>query len=127
MFAIGRRFLLPPLVSLRPFSWTMMSSSSLATSPNFIALLTSNPELARLRGVFDKHGFPLRFAGGPVRDLLLGKMPADLDFATTATPEEMKAMFETEGVRTINALGERHGTITARNGVARCIEHLNFL
>ena len=26
----------------------------------------------------------------------------------------MKAMFEAEGVRTINALGEKHGTVTAR-------------
>ena len=36
------------------------------------------------------------------------------DFATTATPDQMKSMFESEGVRVINALGEKHGTITAR-------------
>lgn len=45
---------------------------------------------------------------------MAGKLPADIDFATTATPDEMKAMFETEKVRLINAKGEKHGTITPR-------------
>lgn len=40
--------------------------------------------------------------------------PTDLDFATTATPDEMKQMFNDEGVRMINLTGEKHGTITAR-------------
>ena len=46
--------------------------------------------------------------------MLLGKKPEDLDFATTATPEEMKKMFESNKVRMINMNGERHGTITVR-------------
>lgn len=48
------------------------------------------------------------------RDLLLGNSPKDLDFATTATPQEMKDMFTSENIRMINANGEKHGTITAR-------------
>jgi len=48
------------------------------------------------------------------RDLLSGKLPADIDFATTATPEEMKTMFMAENIRMINAKGEKHGTITPR-------------
>ena len=44
----------------------------------------------------------------------MGLLDALQDFATTATPDQMKAMFEAEGVRTINALGEKHGTVTAR-------------
>jgi hypothetical protein len=40
------------------------------------------------------------------RDLLSGKSPADLDFATTATPDQMKEMFTQENIRMINALGE---------------------
>lgn len=31
-----------------------------------------------------------RIAGGAVRDLLMGIRPADVDFATTATPTQMK-------------------------------------
>lgn len=44
----------------------------------------------------------------------MGIAPHDLDFATTATPDQMKKMFEKEEIRMINAKGEKHGTITAR-------------
>ncbi|ELU08601.1 hypothetical protein CAPTEDRAFT_151154 [Capitella teleta] len=64
--------------------------------------------------MFKKHNFELRIAGGAVRDLLLAKVPHDVDFATTATPQEMKTMFESEGIRMINMNGEKHGTITCR-------------
>lgn len=64
--------------------------------------------------IFDKHQHELRIAGGAVRDLLSGKRPEDVDFATTATPDEMKHMFQTAGIRMINNKGEKHGTITAR-------------
>ena len=46
--------------------------------------------------------------------IILQKQPQDLDFATTATPEEMKELFIKEGIRMINSKGEKHGTITAR-------------
>lgn len=71
-------------------------------------LLPLHPE------IFQKHQFELRIAGGAVRDLLSGKQPQDVDFATTATPEEMKRMFQAAGIRMINNKGEKHGTITAR-------------
>ncbi|XP_018589706.1 CCA tRNA nucleotidyltransferase 1, mitochondrial isoform X2 [Scleropages formosus] len=64
--------------------------------------------------LFAKHRFELRIAGGAVRDLLSGKRPEDVDFATTATPDEMKSMFQAAGVRMISNKGEKHGTITAR-------------
>ncbi len=64
--------------------------------------------------MFKKNQFELRIAGGAVRDLLSGKLPEDVDFATTATPEDMKSMFQAAGVRMINNKGEKHGTITAR-------------
>ncbi|KAK3931401.1 CCA tRNA nucleotidyltransferase 1, mitochondrial [Frankliniella fusca] len=72
------------------------------------------PELEILTNIFSKHNFEIRIAGGAVRDLLMGKQPKDLDFATVATPEEMKEMFDQEGIRMINPKGEAHGTITAR-------------
>ncbi|XP_077496346.1 CCA tRNA nucleotidyltransferase 1, mitochondrial [Amblyomma americanum] len=81
-------------------------------SPQFRALFT--PEVKELVDIFKRHGHELRIAGGAVRDLLMHKQPHDLDFATTATPTEMKEMFENEGVRMINSKGEKHGTITAR-------------
>lgn len=78
----------------------------------FQALLSDG--LNGLAEVFEKNQHELRIAGGAVRDLLSGKRPVDVDFATTATPEEMKGMFQSAGIRMINNKGEKHGTITAR-------------
>lgn len=47
-------------------------------------------------------------------DLLLENVPTDIDLATTATPTQMKEMFDKENIRMINANGEKHGTITPR-------------
>lgn len=49
-----------------------------------------------------------------MRDLLNGVKPQDVDFATTATPAQMKEMFQAAGIRMINNRGEKHGTVTAR-------------
>ena len=46
--------------------------------------------------------------GGPVRDFLLGKAPADYDITTDATPERVKAVFS--GHRTVD-VGIQHGTV----------------
>ncbi|ODM96323.1 CCA tRNA nucleotidyltransferase 1, mitochondrial [Orchesella cincta] len=81
---------------------------------NELMMKILTPEVKQLASLFEKNGYELRLAGGPVRDLLVGKIPVDLDFATTATPEQMKTMFEAEGIRMINTKGEQHGTITAR-------------
>ncbi|KAJ8944169.1 hypothetical protein NQ314_009531 [Rhamnusium bicolor] len=71
-------------------------------------------ELAVLVSLFKEYGYEIRIAGGAVRDLLIGKRPTDLDFATTATPSQMKDMFTAEKIRMININGEKHGTITPR-------------
>jgi len=77
-------------------------------SPQFNALFT--PELKRLSQLFSDNGFELRIAGGAVRDLFMGKAPADVDFATDATPTEMKEFFTRENIRMFNKKGEEHGT-----------------
>jgi len=61
---------------------------------------TASPESARNRafaisivqGLRDK-GHRAYLAGGCVRDLLLGREPADYDVATAATPEQVMALF----------------------------------
>jgi tRNA nucleotidyltransferase (CCA-adding enzyme) len=50
------------------------------------------PELQTLVKVFKTYNFELRIAGGAVRDLVVDKVPQDVDFATTATPTQMKEM-----------------------------------
>lgn len=81
-------------------------------TPEFKSIF--NEELVDLIDLFKKHDYELRVAGGAVRDILLKIYPTDIDFATNATPEQMKKMFEEEEVRMINMNGEKHGTITAR-------------
>ncbi|XP_029457337.1 CCA tRNA nucleotidyltransferase 1, mitochondrial [Rhinatrema bivittatum] len=81
-------------------------------SEEFQALFTNG--LKSVADLFMKENQELRIAGGAVRDLLMGKKPQDVDFATTATPDQMKEMFQKAGIRMINNKGEKHGTITAR-------------
>lgn len=82
------------------------------SSPEFRSIFTE--ELNSLVNLFKKYGYEIRIAGGAVRDLLMEIPPKDLDFATTATPTEMKEMFTKENIRMINMNGEKHGTITPR-------------
>lgn len=56
-------------------------------------------------------GYEAYIVGGCVRDSLLGKEPCDWDITTSATPEEVKALFR----RTIDT-GIQHGTVTVMMG-----------
>ncbi|XP_029990896.1 CCA tRNA nucleotidyltransferase 1, mitochondrial [Sphaeramia orbicularis] len=105
------RLLSPGLFSRTGFCVRSLYTMQLKTT-EFQSLFTDG--LNGLAEVFEKHQHELRIAGGAVRDLLSGKRPEDVDFATTATPDEMKHMFQTAGIRMINKKGEEHGTITAR-------------
>lgn len=54
-------------------------------------------------------GFEALWAGGCVRDQLLGRQPTDYDIATSATPQQIRALF---GHRKTIAIGESFGVIT---------------
>ena len=49
------------------------------------------PEVAEIARLFARHGHELALVGGPVRDVLRGERPADLDLATDARPEQVLA------------------------------------
>ncbi len=53
-------------------------------------------------------GFTAYWAGGCVRDLLLGRTATDFDVATNATPEQVRRLF---GARRTLAVGESFGVI----------------
>lgn len=57
------------------------------------------------------NGHEAYVVGGCVRDLYLGKMPADWDITTSAAPKQVKALF----TRTIDT-GIAHGTVTVMQG-----------
>ena len=57
-------------------------------------------------------GGTARFAGGCVRNALMGEPVADIDIATTETPQEAQALLEAKGIKVVPT-GIDHGTITA--------------
>ncbi len=57
----------------------------------------------------EHQGFEAYAVGGCVRDAILGKAPFDYDVTTSATPEEMQAVFANE--HTVET-GIKHGTVT---------------
>ena len=69
------------------------------------------PKLWDLREVYRARGFDLRLVGGCVRDLLMGKVPHDVDLHTDATPDEQIQILDNAGVRW-EPTGLSHGTVT---------------
>ena len=60
-----------------------------------------------------KAGHEALWAGGCVRDRILGKIPKDYDVATDATPSEVRQIFQSAGRKTF-AIGESFGVIMVR-------------
>ena len=58
-----------------------------------------------------KAGFEAVFAGGCVRDMLMGKEPKDFDIATSATPQSVQEMFP----KTF-AVGAQFGVVVVLHG-----------
>lgn len=72
---------------------------------------------ARLR----KAGYVAYWAGGSVRDLLLGKVPKDIDVATNATPEQVRRLF-----RHTVRVGESFGVVRVLFGRGPEVEVATF-
>lgn len=65
-------------------------------------------------------GHTVYFAGGAVRDHLLGKEPKDYDLATSATPTEVQKLFKKS-----DAVGEHFGVIIVK-GTGEAVEVATF-
>lgn len=64
-------------------------------------------QVEKIIEVLEANGFEAYAVGGCVRDTLLAKTPKDWDITTSATPQQVKALF----TRTIDT-GIAHGTVT---------------
>jgi len=71
------------------------------------------PLLTDLGERFTAAGHELALVGGPVRDAFLGRTPPDLDFTTSASPDETEAILKTWGTATWD-MGREFGTIGAQ-------------
>lgn len=73
------------------------------------------PETRRVVAALQAKGSQIRFVGGCVRDILLGRPVTDIDIATPDTPEQVTMLLHEGGVHSIPT-GIAHGTITAVSG-----------
>ena len=73
------------------------------------------PLLTELGALFAEAGHELALVGGPVRDAFLGRTSPDLDFTTSARPEEIEPLLARWGSATWD-MGREFGTIGARRG-----------
>jgi len=71
------------------------------------------PEALELGSAFAAAGHELALVGGPVRDAFLGRTSQDLDFATSATPEQTEVILARWGDAHWD-IGREFGTIGAR-------------
>lgn len=69
-------------------------------------------ELAEL---FRSAGHEVFLVGGSLRDALLGRTPSDLDFATSARPDEIRETVD-GWADAVYGVGEQYGTVGVRKG-----------
>jgi tRNA nucleotidyltransferase (CCA-adding enzyme) len=71
------------------------------------------PGAAALLRQLHQAGYSAYVVGGCVRDALLGREPNDWDICTSATPDQVLALF---GAQSCILTGLKHGTVTVRRG-----------
>lgn len=77
------------------------------------ALVAADPVASELGARFADAGHELYLVGGTVRDTLLGRPTGDLDFATSARPEQTRRLLE-GWADDLWLTGARFGTVSAR-------------
>jgi poly(A) polymerase len=88
---------------------------SIAKALENLNQMTSGPLFERLGNLFSAAGHELALVGGPVRDAFLGRKSPDLDFTTSALPDETIAILK-GNVDSWWDIGKEFGTIGARMG-----------
>lgn len=71
------------------------------------------PEAIELGQLFAQQGYELALVGGPVRDLLLHRKSHDLDFCSSARPEEFEPILRAWGRDGFWDMGRKFGTLGA--------------
>jgi tRNA nucleotidyltransferase/poly(A) polymerase len=79
---------------------------SVAAAPWFL-----RPETQAVFACLNQEGFEVRAVGGAVRNALTGRAVTEVDFATTAKPDDMMRLAAKAGIKTA-ATGIAHGTVT---------------
>ena len=89
--------------------------SSVAKAVETLRLVTSREPIKGLAEAFSQAGHELALVGGPVRDAFLGRDVHDLDFTTSATPEQTEKLVKPLA-DAVWDVGRAFGTIAAQLG-----------
>jgi tRNA nucleotidyltransferase/poly(A) polymerase len=82
-----------------------MEALSVATAEWF-----RKPETQAVFACLNREGFEARAVGGAVRNALIGRAVTEVDFATTAKPEEVVRLAAASGIKSVPT-GITHGTV----------------
>ncbi|MFD5598624.1 CCA tRNA nucleotidyltransferase [Leucobacter sp. NPDC058333] len=86
---------------------------SLAASMDALRAIAESAPVATLATAFADRGHEFALVGGPVRDALLGRAVTDLDFTTSAHPDETRAVLDSVSANVWD-VGRDFGTIAAK-------------
>ena len=78
-----------------------------------LRVIAESPAVATLARAFGDRGHEFALVGGPVRDALLGRSVTDLDFTTSARPDETRAILDSVS-KNVWDVGRDFGTIAAK-------------
>jgi len=88
---------------------------SVAEAVETLRQLVATEPIKSLAHAFDSAGFELALVGGPVRDAFLGREVHDLDFTTSATPDQIEGLV-TPLAQAVWDVGREFGTIACQIG-----------
>jgi poly(A) polymerase len=89
--------------------------SSVVEAVEKLRQLVATEPIRGLAEAFDAAGFELALVGGPVRDAFLGREVHDLDFTTSATPEQIEKLVSPLA-QAVWDVGRAFGTIACQIG-----------
>jgi len=98
-----------------------VSALSTAQTNALKHLLRLTPVVSRLASLFSQAGHQLYLVGGSVRDALLDRLGEDLDFTTSARPDETQVLLQ-QFTKSVWDIGKAFGTI----GAAKTVDDVEY-